>query len=566
MPRPKLATKRSTEAPARAVERLQLAIALHQREDLEGAEAGYRAALALDPLQVFALQLLGVLLNQTGRSLEGLERIDEALALAPQLPDIHVARGDTLIRLRRFEGALSAYDEAIRLRPHHFASWKGRGGALRGLNRVGEALEAFDRALAIKPDHADTLTLRSEALAEGRFFYEAFAAVDRALAVSPGWAPAWVQRGTLLHNLGQMQEALACFEIAVAKSPEEVPARIGRGVALGRLRRFDDAIASLDETLMRSPDNFEARFQRSNVNFMRGELAAGWRDYEARFAARPETARFVLGPQPIWRGESIGGKKILVHDEQGYGDVLQFCRYLCELEALDADVTFSVRANLAPLLQSLPGGVKVTTAVESFDGFDYQCPLMSLPLAFRTELATIPASVPYLSVDPERVAWWRERLGGGFKVGVVWSASIFGFRQGRSVELAEFAGLSRIPGVRLLSLQKEVGVELLSAPPQGMKIETLGAEYENGDFLETAAVVMALDLVVSVDTAIAHLAGALGRPVWVALPYISDWRWLLDRSDSPWYPTMRLFRSRAWGGWSGVFSDVEKELRALTQT
>ena len=568
MARSKVARKFQPDSSA-SIDALKRGIALHQSDQLEGAEAAYRFAVALDPRQAYALQLLGLLLTQTGRPEEGLKHIETALALAPERADIHCAHGDTLANLNRFEEALKAFDAAIRLDPKHFSSWRGRGSALIALKKVGEALEAYGRALTIKPDDPETLALSSEALGEGRFFNEAFAAVKQALAIKPDCAAAWVQCGTLLHNFGQMPDALVCLETAIAvakpKSVPEMRARIGRGVTLARLRRFDESMEAFADALKRAPGNCEIRFQRAGVSLTRGQYAEAWDDYEARFEARPHAARLAPLPLPVWRGEPIAGKKILILDEQGNGDILQFCRLLPKLEALGAEVTMVVREGLVRLLRSLPGNVTFTTTITSIEGFSYRCPLLSVPLALGLTLATVPANIPYLRAEPERVSWWRERLGEGFKVGLVWSASIFGFREGRSAALADFAALASVPGVRLVSLQKELGVELLRAPPAGMKVETLGPEYEKGDFLETAAVVEALDLVICVDTAVAHLAGAIGRPVWVVLPYISDWRWLLDRSDSPWYPTLRVFRSRAHGDWAGTLSDVAQELRALVR-
>lgn len=551
-------------ASARAVETLKQAIALHGRDDLVGAEAAYRAAVALDPRQFYALQLLGVLMTQTGRPEEALTQLDAALKLAPRLPDAHVARGDALARLRRFEEAIVAYDSALAIRPVHADSWKCRGVALNGLRRIAEALACYDRALGLKPDFVEVHALRGAALAELRRFDEAYAAIDAALALAPDSATAFVARGNMLFNSGRTEEALTCFERALECSPGEIDGWINRAAALGRLRRFDEAAASFDAALARYPDCAEAMFQRSAMRLLRGDYEGGWQDYESRWTSRQAQHRVIEAPLPIWRGEPLAGQTILIYEEQGYGDMLQFCRYLPELAARGADVTLLVRPALASLLHSLPGSPRIVTKVESFEGFDWQCPLLSLPLAFGTRLDNIPARVPYLAADPQRVAQWKARLGGGFKVGISWAASVQGWRQGRSAPLAEFAGLSRLPDVRLLSLQKEAGVEQLEATPAGMEVETLGPEYEAGDFLETAAVVSALDLVITVDTAIAHLAGALGRPVWVALPYVADWRWLFDRADSPWYPTMRLYRQRGAGHWRSAFAGMEASLRALT--
>ena len=289
-----------------------------------------------------------------------------------------------------------------------------------------------------------------------------------------------------------------------------------------------------------------------------GHLAEGWREYEWRWLKKElphDMRRHETFPR--WHGEPGQGRTLLVWPEQGLGDIIQFVRYLPLLRQRGWQVIFEVPSLLARLLDGLDGVAAVPYG-DPLPPFDAQCPLLSLPLGFGTTLETIPASVPYVYAEPERRAFWRQRLPkDGFRIGIVWQGSpIHSNDRHRSIPLKQFAPLSAIPGVRLVGLQKNHGLDQLAGLPEGMTVQTLGAEYDEGGFPDTAALIMELDLIVSADTSVAHLAGALGRPVWVALPMVPDWRWLLNRADSPWYPSMRLFRQPERGDWDSVFHEI----------
>jgi hypothetical protein len=295
-----------------------------------------------------------------------------------------------------------------------------------------------------------------------------------------------------------------------------------------------------------------------------GRLAEGWRDYESRLELTNVQQGHPKLNLPYWSGERLNGRGILICGEQGLGDVIQFCRYVPLLaERLpDARVTFAVRPNLLRLLQSLKGNFRLLSSFGAQDRFDVQCALLSLPLRFGTDLGNIQAATPYLSADPARAARWRQRLGtGGFRTGISWHARPVVNPQ-RSFPLQELYRLARIPGVRLISLQKGDGTDQLAAVPAGICIETLGEDFDNGPdgFLDTAAVMENLDLVITCDTSIAHLAGALAKPTLLALKYVPDWRWLIGRADSPWYPTLRLCRQRTLNDWRPVFDQIAAEV------
>jgi hypothetical protein len=297
-----------------------------------------------------------------------------------------------------------------------------------------------------------------------------------------------------------------------------------------------------------------------------GDFLAGWAGYERRWNVKGAPLRKLDASHREWKGEDIQGKRVIVYEEQGLGDVIQFSRFLTRLSLLGASVTFLVRASLHRLLQPFTSTIRLADTPPLGESFDFQCALLSLPAVLGTTLDAIPAAVPYLIPEAPLVAGWRQRLGDhGLKIGICWQGSPFakvdnGY--GRSVPLRCFRPIAIAPGVRLISLQKNHGLEQLSGLPAGMRIENLGAEFDSGRdaFIDTAAVMSCLDLIVTSDTSVAHLAGALGRPVWVVLKHAPEWRWLLDRSDSPWYPTMKLYRQDVGDDWDEVFERVAADV------
>jgi tetratricopeptide (TPR) repeat protein len=540
---------------------------LHMKGAFSQAEDIYAKILSHDAKHVLALHLLGVVMIQTGRLESGVGLIDAALALKPDFAEAFSNRGNALQDLKRLDEALASFDKAVALKPGFAEAHYNRGNVLMELRRLDEALASFDRALALRPGFAEALANRGNALLGLERPDEALASFDRALAIKPHHAEALTNRGNALKELKRSDEALASFDKALALNPDYAEAHYNRGNALQDLRRLDEALAAFDKALALKPDVAEASFNRALLFLLRGDLAAGWPGYEGRWDQKHAASPKMGERFPIWRGENLSGKKIIVFDEQGLGDVIQFSRYLSLFARIGAQATFLARPALVRLMQPFASTVRVVSDYPAGEAFDRQSALLSLPLAFGTTLETIPASTPYLRAEPERVRKWRERLGEqGFKVGIAWQAGRTGkIDIGRSFALAEFSGLSRIPGVRLISLQKSQGVEQLRQAPAGVTVETLGEDYDSGPdaFLDAAAAMENLDLVISSDTSIAHLAGALGRPVWVALKHDPDWRWMLDRPDSPWYPTMRLFRQKSSGDWRSVFADIESALRQL---
>jgi hypothetical protein len=379
-------------------------------------------------------------------------------------------------------------------------------------------------------------------------------------------------RGIALTATGQLSEALRSFIRASVLDGTNADTHTNIGILLKMLGRHRESAASFDRALALKPNDASARFALAFLYLSLGEFALGWPRYESRFdvpALGNPPRRFKV---PRWSGsEPLAGKTLFVHAEQGLGDVMQFCRYLPLLAAQGAAVVFEVMPSLRALLRTLPGAIRLIDRGEPLPAVDYYCPLLSLPYALNTRLETIPAQVPYLAAEPERAARWMERLRAlpGLRVGLAWQGNLLVekliWARGRSMPLATLEPLAHVPGVSLVSLQKGPGLEQLRAVPFADRIVDLGADLDPGEdaFLDTAAVMAGLDLVIGCDTSIVHLAGALGRPVWTALTVSPEWRWLLDRSDSPWYPTMRLFRQTVDGDWSAVVTAMAQALAPL---
>ncbi len=509
------------------------AAAFHRAGDLASAEPLYRKAAEA---AVFAPRyLLGVVYFQQSRYQDALKWIDSALAIDPGASEALNISGLVLQALERHEEALTRFVAALAAEPGCIEAWNNHGVALQHLGRPEEALASYDRALAGAPDNGEIWDNRGVALRELGLFEEALASFDRSLVVNPHIARAWNNRGLALHDMGRVEESLASYGRAIAIDPNHLDALWNRGLAALQLGRFDE----------------------------------GWPLYEWRLR-RPDIARPQTFDKPRWSGdEEMAGGTLLVCSEQGFGDTIQFCRYAKLAAAKGTRVILSVHDALVPLISSLGAGIKIVGESAEPPHFDRYIPLLSMPLAFGTTAQNIPLQIPYLSPDPVRVKRWKSRIGtAGFKVGIAWQGGSRGRAVvGRGFPLAAFADLAAIPGVRLISLQKKDGLDQLDDIPPQMAVETLGGDFDVGGhaFLDTAAAMKCLDLVITSDTAIAHLAGALGRPVWVGLQFVPDWRWQLERSDSPWYPTMRLFRQRARGHWPSVFAAMEEALRALTK-
>lgn len=477
------------------------------------------------------------------------ERFQEALALHQ--------KGD-------IPGALVIYSEILRKTPAHFESLHMMGVAHYQSGNTGEAEKVLSLAIEINPRSAALHNNFGNVLKRIHKIHEALAHYNLAVEINPQYADGYYNQGSVLYLQQDYEGALKSFDKAISLNPNNVNAHNNRGAVLRKLNRLDDSLRSYLAALQLSPNCAQAHFNYAIVSLQKGNFGEGWEEYEWR-KVKPEPLGNRSFPAPIPSDTAeLNGKTILVHWEQGLGDTIQFCRYLPLIGLHGASVILAPQNNLAELMRSLNASISVVDVENVEIQYDYHVPLMSLPRLFRSTLESIPGDVPYLSAEATRVANWSARLGNhGFRVGICWQGGTTAVDVGRSFPLSMFSSISRIDQVRLISLHKGDGECQLKNLPAGMRVETLGSDVDSGGqaFLDTAAIMMNLDLVITSDTSIAHLAGALGRPVWIALKQVPDWRWLLDRNDSPWYPTARLFRQQVRDDWAAVFDQIEFELR-----
>jgi tetratricopeptide (TPR) repeat protein len=548
----------------------ETALRLHQSGDLAEAGRLYSDILRANPRNLEALYRLAQVHFQSGRYAESEHLYSAAIRLNPHAPEFFNGRGCALQQLRRYEDSLASFARALSLRPDYIEARNNRGVTLLKMKRFSEALAIFEK-LGASDDYGRALILnnRAAALLGLNRHREALDCSEKSLALRPDQADALNTHAATLMALGRHEEAATSYERALQLRPGDAEALSNRGTALRELGRLDEALASYDRALERAADFADARNNRGLLRLLLGRFRDGWMDHEWRWeTGSVQTRRPKINAQP-WRGEALAGRRIAVYSEQGLGDIIHFARYLPLLARNGATVTLCAPANLTRLLKSLPTPIAIVNSIDERQPFDFQSALMSLPLWFATELHSIPHDVPYLSAERELASRWKRSLGEhGFKVGIAWQgAPGQPIDQGRSIPLAEFFPLARIPGVRLISLQKTHGIDQLAALPPGVTIETLGDQFDAGGdaFIDTAAIMTHLDLIITSDTSIAHLAGALARPTWVALKYVPDWRWLLDREDNPWYPAVRLFRQETAGDWKPVFARIEQELRSQTR-
>jgi tetratricopeptide (TPR) repeat protein len=527
---------------------------------LEEALASYQAALTLAPGNPGTLFNQGNALKDLGRYEEAVASYEGALALDPDHAAALCNRGIALHELKRLDAALASLDNALALAPDIAEAHLNRGNVLNDLKRHAEALASYDSALALRPDYAEALSNRGIALhALGRD-QEALASFDRALALRPDYPEALSHRGVTLDAMKRPDEALASYDRAIALKPDYADAYGNRGATLYNLKRLDAALVDFDRALALRPDLPEVHWNQASARLITGDFARGFAEYEWRWQREAMIAIKRDFPQPLWRGEDVAGKTILLHSEQGFGDSIQFCRYVPAMAARGARVILEVEAPLQRLMTTLAGNADVIAKGSPLPAIDTYCPLLSLPLVFGTRLETVPSVAPYLYAQAQDVATWKAQLDGKRRpcIGLVWSGNQTHLRDAdRSIALAALLPLTDV-NASFVGVQKDVRESDVGVLTAHTDILQVGDKLD--DFADTAALIAALDLVITVDTSVAHLAGALGKPVWLLLPYIPDWRWLLDRETSPWYPTARLFRQDESRNYDGVIARVRDAL------
>jgi tetratricopeptide (TPR) repeat protein len=584
--------------PRQAAAHNNLGNALDSLNRPQEAITSFDKAIALQPGDAEAWNNRGAAFRRLGQAEAAIESYDQALALKPDHAQAWYNRGNVLRLLGRLQAALDSYQAAIRFKADYAEAWNNSGNALRDLKQLQAGLAAFDKAIALKPAYADAHNNRGTVLKALNRPQEAVVSYGRALAVRPAYAEAhyncgnaqamlkqhgaalesydraialradyaqaWCNRGIALGDLGRHADALANHDRAISLDAAYADAWTNRGNTLGNLRQHREAIRSYDRAIALQPDDANAHLNRALCLLQTGDFEAGWAAHEWRWkneAQQPFARNFA---EPLWLGAgSLQGKTILLHAEQGLGDTLQFCRYAPLLRDLGARVILEVQPALAGLLDGFGGVAQLCVKGQALPDFDVHCPLLSLPLALGTRLDTLPSSRPYLRAPAHKLAQWAQRLGPKVRprVGLVWSGNAAHKNDhNRSLLLSEL--MAHLPqAFDYVSLQKEirpVDRQTLKQHPQVLRLDE-----EIQDFGDTAALCELMDVVISVDTSVAHLAGALGRPVWMALPLNPDWRWMLERSDSPWYGSVTLYRQHVGGQWGPVLDRMALDLGRL---
>ncbi|MCE2680314.1 MAG: tetratricopeptide repeat-containing glycosyltransferase family protein [Burkholderiales bacterium] len=542
------------------------AVNFHQKGQIAQAKRVYEQLLIQMPNHVGALHYLGVTEAQSGSYGRAVALMDKAILIKADDADIYSNRGNALEKLKRFDDALASYDKAISLKPDHADAHGNRANLLKKLKRLEDALTNYNKAILLKPHYADAYSNQGEVLQELGRFADALASYDKAISLKPDYAQAHLNRGNALKDLKRLNDALASYDKAISLKPDYSEGHYNRGMVLQEMKYLNDALASYDKAISLKPEYLDANWNKSLCLLLAGNFLAGWKLYEYRWQTESLVNSAIKTQKPLWLGwPNIQGMNILLHSEQGLGDTIQFCRYAALVKQLGARVTLKVQAPLVNLLKQLKAADEVIADFPAETSYDYHCPLMSLPLAFKTELSSIPDTTPYLYAEPAKSASWKQTLGQAsrLRVGLVWSGSpTHKHDTSRSIELRDF--LAQLPVEHdYISLQKELR-DTDKAALTGSSVQWLGESLS--DFTDTAALCVNLDVLVSVDTSVAHLAGALGKKTFLLLPFSPDYRWLLDRDDTPWYPSLTLFRQDSSRQWAPVLKRVGEEIRKLSLT
>lgn len=535
-----------------AEQSLQVALLHHGAGRMDQAERLYRDVLSQQPDHAAALNSLGVLAIQTGRADQAVRLLQHAVSIKPSAASYHCNLGEAHRHLGQIDEAIIEYRQAIRLQGDLAVAHSNLGIALCERNEVDAAIACYQKAISLQPTYADAYANLGSALTRKGRIDEAIAACRKAISLQPTGAPGYNNLGVALAEQGDFETAIAAYRKAIELKSDYSDAHSNLGNAYAALGESHKAVRACQAAVKFAPHAVQAHWNLAVALLRAGQFEAGWEEYEWRWAAykRRGSLRF---SNPTWDGSPLNGRTILLHAEQGFGDVIQFSRYVPLVAQLGGKVIFECPPELFELFKSLAGGAELIASGSPLPRYDLHCPLMSLPRALKTRLDSIPPNVPYLAADSKRVQAWKSIVRDSqnrMKIGLAWAGKPTHTNdRNRSMDLSQFATLSDC-GAVFHSLQK---VPLTAHPIQ---FEVIDHANQLTDFAETAALIANMDLIISVDTSVAHLAGALAKPIWLLLPHLPDWRWLTNRTDSPWYPTMRLFRQRAPGDWSAVIQEV----------
>jgi tetratricopeptide (TPR) repeat protein len=548
-------------------DQLNALINLYQRGKLQQTLYSAKQLLPQFPNSLTLYNIQGAANTGLGQLDSAIDSYKEALKINPDFADAYNNMGVALQNKGDLEAAIHNCQQAIKINPDYFDAYYNMGNALKDKGEFEAAIVSYKQAIRIKPDSAEVYNNMGTALKDKGDLDAAIGSYKQSLRIRPDSAEAYNNMGAAMKDKGDLKFAIDSYQKALKIKPDYAEAYNNLGVALKDKGKLDSAIVSFKQAVKIKPDYAEAFYNLSFPHLLQGSVEKGFNFYEWRLRKMKPTvapARSNL----IWDSEkSLSGKHFVIYEEQGLGDIIQFCRYLPLLEQKGANVTFKVKPKLHALLQTLDGNSKFVKSLPEESEIDFETPLMSIPHLLNTRLETIPATNPYLFADQQRVQTWGERVSTDrFKVGICWQGSKSNTMDvGRSFPLSLFEDISRIPNVELISLHKGEGEAQLAGID--FDVTTLGHDFDAGQdaFLDTAAVMMNCNLIITACTSVAHLAGAIGRPTWVALKQTPDWRWMLDRPDSPWYPTITLYRQESRGDWVDVFETIERDLRCLLQ-
>lgn len=586
------------------VDMIELASRYHKGGQLNLAAEVYRKIINSQPDHAGALHALGLIYHGQGDNEKAVEFVEKAIASNPSIPQFHNSCGVVLEAMGRFEAAIETYKRALELNSEYAEAHHNMAIALGAINQNGAAVDQCLQAISIRPHYGQAYNTMGFTLAKQGNIPEAIESFHQAIQLDPDFAESYNHLGVLLNSQGRCVEAMECFDKALSIADDYAEVHNNKAISLKALARFGEAVASCEraidiepgfvqahynlgntfqsmgkcadaircyqQALKLSPDHAGIKWNLSFAQLLNGDLKEGWEGYKYRHDAGLGIATYHHSfDKARWDGEPFGGKRLLIHYEQGFGDCLQFIRYLPMVKRLGGTVILEVRKPMYELMLGIAGVddvVLASTKGYSQEKFDLYAALMDLPRIFGTTLENIPSDTAYIFADKKKVTQWKAKLSGDlFNVGIVQAGyPAHENDMNRSCELKYFASLARVEGVKLYGL--------VVAPSEAQRAELEGCDFvediagEIADFTDTAALMENLDLLISVDTAGLHLAGAMGKRVWGLIAYAPDWRWMLDRDDSPWYPTLRLFRQRKWGDWEGVFERVKVELEKLVAT
>lgn len=573
--------------------------ALFALNRFDEAYRDYNQAITLNNNYAEGYYNRGILHEKNNRHEQALADYDKAIKLRANYTNAYNNRGNVYKTLKRYEEALSSYEDAIKLNPRHAKAYYNRGVILKEQKKYSEAFASYQQAIALNSNYVDAYNNCGNVLIDLQKFEEAIVCFQKAIEINPNYAYAYNGLGNVLMELKRFDEALLNYEKAIALNSDSPDPHNGKSNALQELKRFDDAVSGYEKAISLNPDaadtyanrglamqgmkNFDEALQnfdkaielnpeladpywnKALLKILKGEYEEGWQLYEYRRYKQDLKGSYPIYEQPLWLGqESVAGKILYIYPEQGFGDFIQFCRYVPLVENLGAKVILKVPNALYAMIKTMGLNARIVRNDEKVDEFDFHCPIMSLPLAFKTTVETIPNKIPYFFSDQFKKNYWERKLAyasNSLKVGLVWSGSKDHKKDhDRSLRLAQLEPILDLP-VTFYSLQKEVREQDKITLSKLSQIQQYHEELN--DFSDTAAMVDCLDLVISVDTSVAHLAGAMGKHVWILISYLPDYRWMLDREDTPWYQTARLFRQANVGDWNSAILNVRKALEEL---